>query len=215
MKWSYSKWSMFHKCPSQYEWHYLLKKPRSTSPQLERGIDIHKKAENFVKGDITGFPDELKQFKREFVNLRKAYAEGDGFTEADISYNSDYEHCTGSVTDYFTGYIDYLHFKDLTSLVIDYKTGKSYPEHEEQGSAYANAIFINEPAIEQVTAEFWYLDYGTTKDFTWDSDDAEELKKLWDSRAKDLEKTKRFKPTPNKMCGYCMRNKKNGGDCNG
>ena len=66
-RWSYSRWSKYHDCPAQYEWDYLLHPGKKiSSPAMERGLDIHKKAENFVNGKITGMPNELGYFASEF-----------------------------------------------------------------------------------------------------------------------------------------------------
>lgn len=213
MKWSYSRWSMYNSCPSQYEWHYILKKPRRSMPQAERGIDIHRKAEYYVKGEITKIPDELLHFKDEFNYLKKEFKAERGFTELDVSYNSLYLPTTMKVSDNYMGFIDYLHFDNNQCTVIDYKTGKHYDSHREQAHSYANACFILEPQLGLVDVEFWYLDYGFTKSFVWKNSEKSKMNKVWIARISRMEKDKTFKKCPNKFCGNCARNKKHGGDC--
>lgn len=219
-KWSYSRWSMYHTCPSQYQWHYQLGHKRGSSYVLERGIAIHKKAENFVKGKITGLPSELKNFTTEFKTLRREYRRGRGRTEPDISMNRDRTASNRKDTDYFIGFADYAHCtyaKDEINLsalaVIDYKTGRKYPGHKEQGCVYALVLLCLNPSVDQVAVEFWYLDSGEVTEFTFYRKDLERLLAVWDRRINKMYADKVFEATPNQFCKWCARNTKNGGDC--
>jgi len=182
---------------------------------MERGLDIHKKAENYVNGKITGLPNELVKFKDEFISLKKEYKAGNGFTEPDVSYNSIGKRSNGKMTDYFIGYADFLHFEGNVCTIIDYKTGKAYDEHREQGHAYGTACMVIEPAIEQVNVEFWYIDQGTSRHFEWTNKEIVEMQTLWEKRINKMYADTFFKKTPNRFCNWCQRNKKHGGDCDG
>ena len=211
-KWSYSRLSMYMKCPAQYEWFYVLKKPRSSSPALERGIDIHKKAENYVNGKIKGMPRELEKFSDEFKQLRKEFKKGVGFCEPDVSLNEDLTLSSKFKTNWFIGFLDFAHVaKELT--VIDYKTGKKYPDHMEQGHVYSMALLVLNPNYEKVNVEFWYLDSGETTEFTYYQKDLKKMLRAWKARVDRMYADKTFKATPHKFCGWCDRNIKNGGDC--
>ncbi|HEO64627.1 MAG TPA: hypothetical protein ENI73_02040 [Spirochaetes bacterium] len=215
-RWSYSRWSKYNKCPASYEWDYLMGHPRKPpTPAMARGLDTHKKAENYVNGKITGLPDCLNKFSNEFKTLKKEYRLGNGFNELDVSYNSLYKRSNGERTDYYIGYVDYLHFDAHICTVIDYKTGRQYPEHREQAHSYATACMLIEPMIEVVCAEFWYLDTGYGKRFEWARKDVNKMQALWDRRVSKMYSDKTFKKTPHKFCNWCNRNKKNGGDCGG
>jgi len=221
-RWSYSRWAMYHLCPRQYHWYYILKMPRTTSYAMERGLDIHKKAENFVKGKITGMPSELKKFAPEFKALRREYRRGRGRTEPDISMNRDRTASTKEDTDYFIGFADYAHCTydkgevNLSALaVIDYKTGRKYPGHREQGNIYALILLCLNPSVDKVTVEFYYLDSGFVTEFIIHRKDLERLMAVWDRRITKMYSDKVFEATPNKFCKWCNRNKLNGGDCDG
>lgn len=69
--WSLSALQLYEQCPKKYYLEKIKKVPVPSSPALERGIDIHAKAEGFLKGTITGLPNELQKFKNEFENLKK------------------------------------------------------------------------------------------------------------------------------------------------
>lgn len=217
-KWSYTRWSMYAKCPAQYEWHYVLGHKRGKSAALERGLDIHKKAENFVKGIIKGLPNELTHFSNEFKNLKKEYNAGHGFTEPDISLTKNFEASTKFETDWFIGFADYAHFSEELT-VIDYKTGKRYPEHRDQGHAYSMSLLHLNPTIEKINVEFWYLDIPDPEKnilpFEFQRNDLNRMTRLWQKRINTMYADKRFEATPNKFCKWCARHKRNGGDCDG
>ena len=218
-KWSYSRYSCYHDCPSMYEWRYILKKDKFVqSPAMIRGLNIHAKAENFVNGKINGLPNELNNFKSEFLNLKKEFKKGNGFTEPDISMNLDHTPSTKFESNWFVGFADFAHFGDELT-VIDYKTGRKYPSHQDQGHAYSMALLAMNPDVHNVNVEFWYLDEKrhdkAIKEFHFTQNDFPRMKKLWVNRIDKMYGDKKFIKTPYEWCKSCSRNKKNGGDCSG
>lgn len=214
-RWSYSRWSKYNTCPAQYEWDYVLRLgKRVTSPAMERGLDIHKKAENFVNGKIKGLPNELKKFATEFKVLKREYKKGKGYTEPDISMNYNRTASNKKDTNYFIGFADYAHITDSLT-VIDYKTGRKYPGHKEQGCIYSLVLLCLNPKIDEVTVEFWYLDSGEVTEFAYHRKDLERLLAVWDRRINKMYNDKVFEKTPHQYCKSCNRNKRNGGDCDG
>jgi len=213
-RWSYSRYSMYAKCPAQFHWHYILKKPRDSSHALERGLDIHAKAENFVNGKITGLPKELDNFAREFKALKREFNKKHGYCEPDISVDSKGKKSTKAKSDYFVGFADFFHNppKDILT-VIDYKTGKQYPDHQDQGHAYSTFLLLLNPDHEEIDVEFWYLDSGEVKHFHFTQKDLPRMLKLWERRINKMYADKLFKPTPHKFCNWCA--KKKAGKCNG
>lgn len=221
MKWSYSRWSKYHDCPSMYEWQYILKKVNFVkTPAMIRGEDIHKKAENYVNGKIKGLPKELNNFSQEFQNLRREFKKGNGFCEPDISTNIDGTPATRKTTNYFIGFADFFHKPvDVIPTVIDYKTGKQYPSHQSQGHAYSTFILFQNPSFEAIDVEFWYLDdprsQTNVKHFYFKQKELPKMLALWDKRITTMYNDTKFKKTPYQWCNSCPRHKNNGGDCNG
>lgn len=214
-KWSFTRWQMFNACPAQYEWHYLFRKPRLPSPAMDRGIKIHKLAEDYVKGSIKRLPPELKRFANEFKILKAEYKKGIGFTEPDVSINSLLKRSNRMGTDWLIAFADFIHFDNDTCTIIDYKTGRPYDKHRDQGHLYAMACLFSEPELKNIDVEFWYLDTGQTKDFFWHRGNLENMLGIWEKRTEPMFTAKKFPKKRNKFCSSCARNKKNGGDCNG
>lgn len=192
------------------------KRVRATSPAMERGLDIHKKAENYVNGKITGMPKCLLNFKKEFVALRRAYKKGWCSTEPDISMSSNLKPSTSKKTDFFIGFAD-LDYHHGDRIVIDYKTGKRYPGYREQGHAYSTCLLAMNSKIEFITVEFWYLDIKepgmSTSEFVYTQDDLAGMLKVWNKRIDRMYADTKFTKTPYQWCRSCPRNKNNGGDC--
>lgn len=221
-KWSYSRFSMFQKCPAQYHWHYIKKMPRLPSKALDNGLRIHKLAEDYVKGKIKRLPKELDNFEDEFKSLKKLYKQEKGFTEPDISITESLESSKMEDTDWFIGFADFILFNDDEIVLIDYKTGRYYPSHQEQGHAYAMALMALNPDVENVYVEFWYLDNGNVKEYSFTRSEYKAMLKVWQTRINRMYKehhkmikTKKAEATPNKFCKWCARHKKHGGDCDG
>lgn len=212
---SYSRYSMYAKCPSQYEWHYILKKPRKKSPALDRGLEIHSKAEKFVQGELRKLPAELHHFSQEFAVLRKMYKEGIGHTEPDVSINAKWTASTKAKTDFIIAFADFLKIIETSpvSVIVDYKTGKKYSEHKDQGHMYATCIMTRHPWIDHTKVKFWYVDYDDAANFEWRRKDLAQMQRTWQARHDKMYGDKKFRATPNKFCNWCARNIKNGGDC--
>lgn len=213
-KWSYSRYSMYAKCPAQYEWFYKLKMPRETSRALERGLDIHAKAENFVNGKIKGMPKELEKFAPEFKALKREFKKKHGYCEPDISTNKDGSPAKMKTTDYFIGFADFFHKPPKNvCTVIDYKTGRQYPEHKSQGHAYSTFLLLQHEDIDEIFVEFWYLDSGEVTEFHFKRENLPDMLALWERRINKMYVDKTFKPTPHKFCKWCGKYK--AGKCNG
>lgn len=212
--WSYSRWSTYDKCPAQYYYQSIKRLPRETSPALERGKDIHAKAERFVMGEIRGIPNELANFYNEFNALKRFFKKGEGFTEIDLSLDSSWQPSSMKETDYFIGFADYVHFpQSNVATVIDYKTGKLYPGHRDQGHCYGMASLLRDENLARVDVEFWYLDYGTTQKWSWDRSQLEQMKALWARRVEKMHNEKRFEAKPSPLCKWCTYRASNGGPC--
>lgn len=213
-KWSYSRWSMFHRCQAQYDYAYIQRLPRhGTSAALERGLAIHKKAEEFVKGNITGMPDELAKFAKEFKVLRKEYKAGNGFTEIDVSIDSNWQRSNMRETDYLIGFADFVHFEEEAVTIIDYKTGRQYPSHRDQAHVYAMACMCSDEDIQEAQVEFWYLDHSKTQSWNWPRKQLEQMKTVWKKRVDKMINCKNYEARPNNLCKWCDYSASKGGPC--
>lgn len=214
--WSYSAWSTFNKCKLQYKLKHLDKIQTPPSPALTEGLRVHKIAEQYLLGNISGFPDELQTFKEKFQML-KEYGVA---TETDLAVTKDWEPTTwDSWNDVWCRGKDDADIYDSNDdelLIIDFKTGGNYPEHKEQTDLYITLGFAHYD-VKQIRVQNWYLNTGerdhemvaTLKQ--WPA-----KKKKWAKRAGEMESCKKFKASKGaSCCNWCPYNSKGLKMCDG
>jgi hypothetical protein len=88
--------------------------------------------------------------------------------------------------------------------IIDFKTGRPYPDTKDQSELYAVGAFQSFPELESIDAEFWYLDSGEVVDYHYTRDEFKKLKRTWATRGRTLLAARQFPPTTNVYnCKYC------------
>jgi RecB family exonuclease len=225
--WSFSRYNDYRTCPLKARFKHVDKLKEPKNDAMQRGIDIHKLAETYIKGELSTIPPELKKFTDMFKDLRKAAkrkvlpakVENSLALKRDWTETvwNDWNHCWLRVNTDAENYDG-----PETIKLYDWKTGKpsSYKvdEYMEQLELYALAAMVMYPWVAQVTVKLVFLDTGdvfpsadTPVVFT--RADIPRLKKLWEKRVKPMLTDTVFKPTPNSLCKYCHFRKSNGGPC--
>jgi hypothetical protein len=229
--WSHSRYKKYVQCPLSAKLEYLdrIKDPSPKHPAMQRGIDIHDLAENYVLGRLKRLPKELKLFAEEFKALKKlkvpieveqqwAFTKGwkvTGWFDSDcwlrVMLDCNY------VIEYAEGHV---------LKCIDYKTGKIRPELQEQYmeqlELYAIAGFLKYADVDIVEGELWYLDEGVLMGEGYEGDpnfgvfhrkDLAKLKKKWEKKTKAMLGDTIFAPRPGNYCRWCWYKKDKGGHC--
>jgi len=206
--WSYSRISNYLTCPLQFAHKNIIKEiPQPAYYASERGTAIHKKAEHFVKGNITGMPDELKPFAKELRELKRLQAG----TEVDLTFTQGWKptHAKDWGGAWCRVALDSLVIQDELATNIDYKTGKIYDSHELQGLIDAAATFAHFPEVEQVDVEFWYFDLMEKENVmaeTYTRGQYARLQKYLIKLTKPMFSDTKFKPKKNAYCYNCYVN---------
>jgi hypothetical protein len=238
-EWSFSRWQEYMSCPFKAYCKVILKlgKFDSKSPALVAGNRAHSLAEAYVSGKVPelGYkeeprskaftawltkaakgtlPEELSCFTEEFAVLRaKKYK-----TEEQWCFKSDWSQTRfddwGNV--WHRMKIDTHNVEGTHGVMVDYKTGKKYPEkHDLSLDDYALGMFLMYPQLETVMAVLWYLDIGEESEprhFT--RADVPKLKKYWEKATFKMLNDERFIPKPSNFeCRYCDFSKAKGGPC--
>lgn len=212
--WSYTRLQDYRKCPLQYRLKNIDKLPQPPSRALEKGIEWHKKAEHFLKGHIRGMPKELKSFGDEFKMLKKLGAAA----EESWATDRNWKPCAGD--DFNRAWV---RFKADSSLyvpeekeltVIDFKTGKMYSSHDDQGELGAVIGSAHHQDAKTIDVEFWYLESGDTKTFTFPLKGIPKLKKKFETEVGKMLRDRTFKATPSDdACRFCPYRSDKGGPC--
>lgn len=109
-KWSFSQWENYNSCPQRWKFKSVMKLPSSPpGPAAARGLDMHDRAEKFIKGEIDvdyavhgdptlRFGDKKPAvISQKYIPILEAYRDhpnGDRHTEKEVAFDSDW-HCSG------------------------------------------------------------------------------------------------------------------------
>lgn len=214
--WSYSRYADYQQCPFRFKLKYIDKRPDPGSVHMQRGNDIHKLAEDYVTGKLKTLPKELKNFDKEFKQLRSIKPE----VEQQWGFRQDWSHTgrPGWFGDdvWFRAKADVaIVYDDNTGEVIDHKTGRKYDTNEDQVELFSLAMFRRYPHLTDITTRLWYLDQTTDNEVIreYTLKDAALIQKDWTKRVVPMFVDKKFAPKPNDKCKWCVFRKANGGPC--
>ncbi len=217
--WSFSRYNDWVLCPFKAKLKHIMKLKEPGSPAMERGSEIHKLAENFVKMKAKDpCPPELATFEEEFRYLQ---AKGVG-VETQWAFTSAWTSTGWFDRDAWCRLVVDLHWvEDLAAggkrlILVDHKTGKINVDHEEQLSLYALGGLLKYPDVTEVKIELWYLDHGEVRpegEKVYLRADLGNLKKTWDRRVKPMLVDTQFKPRPGDACRWCHWKAAKGGPC--
>lgn len=212
--WSYSRYADYTQCPLKFKLKHIQRLPTKGSPAMERGSQVHKEGELWLKSktkappppSYTHFKDDMLQLK----TLKPLVEQQWGFTKS------------WEPTDWF-GRDTHLRivtdvsviYDDGSADIIDFKTGRKYETNQEQMDLFSTGPFMKWPKIEHVTTRLWYLDQPrdnvVEQEFT--RDDFERIKKEWEKRIRPMFADTKFAPRPNDKCRWCDFRKEAGGPC--
>lgn len=234
--WSYSRLMQYEKCPAAYKFQVIDKLPEPGSAAMERGSDIHKKAEACLNSKKMKIPQELMRLKPEITLLRKINA----VAEDQWTFTHDFLSSTSwfgkdawarlkidAVAELQFGMTDGIRELQVAGKspadkskgvwVVDWKTGKFRPEASvDQLELYVLGAFLLRPDATFALASLAFTDVGQlVHSFRLrDPRALSGLKKKWIARVEPLQKDTKFKATPSpSACFWCFYNKKKGGPC--
>lgn len=220
--WSYSRYNDYDTCPLMFKLKHIDKIKPPGSAAMDRGSDIHKLGENFLKdpkakkppAEYAYFADQMKELKA--LNPR---------VELQLGFTSNWTPAYSSPRDPHGWFardtwlrivcdVD-VRYEDHTADIIDFKTGRRYDTNEAQVELFSCAPFMEDPKIQSVTTRLWYLDQPVDNEVVreYTRKDFEAIKKDWTKKVKPMFVDKRFAPKPNRRCGTCHFRKTNGGPC--
>lgn len=208
--WSYSRYSVYKKCPFKAKCQYVDKLHTPSSPQMNRGSEIHKMLENNLRNRKNKISEDFR-FMNPVVNeFRKLHA----IPEEEIAFDRLWQP---------TGWFDknaWLRVKTDVGMwldenwrgTVDYKTGKEWDDHRDQSDLYALTEFQRfEP--EKVDVKFIYVDIPKTVVYEYSITEFELMKEIWNTRGEVMTKDKVFKPRPGGHCRRCPFSKMVDGPC--
>lgn len=217
LPWSYSKLSLYEQCPLKAALSYPTEGPRPVyrqHPAAARGDAIHLELETWMKSSrLIDVPDIAKPFEPHLLELRKAKAR----TEEPWYFNSSWQTTSSRTARWLTMKLDVSAISpedSAAATVVDYKTGRIYETHEDQGKLYALGTFQRYPAVTKVKVEFWYIDQSRIRDAGYARKrDAKPIRSDFERRLARMIDDDKCAPKPNPFCRWCQFSKEAGGPC--
>lgn len=210
-RWSWSSLSIYRTCHFWAKLRYIDRlplPPRDDTAANERGVRMHKGAEDFVFNGAE-FPAELTKFQQQLHDARDVHHAVPGAVrgEAPLYFNANWKPC-----DEANKWLTII--PDLTIVVprefnvtVDYKSGKRYGneiKHHGQGQLYAIGQWCTDASFDVYEAEFWYLDLGQIWPMQFYANQLEHARAKLDAEVNRMFEDKFFRPSPSKQnCRYC------------
>lgn len=214
--WSYSRYSDWRRCPLATKLKHIDRIKEPGSEAMERGNQIHKSAEAYIKGQVAKLAPELVLFKDEFKLLRGLYKKKSlpvvvednwAFTaEWDQTRWDDWTNCWVRIK------LDCAHHvEDDFMVVTDWKSGRMREEknveYTEQLELYALSALLIHDWLERVQVRLGWTDAGVfwpEEPLVFTREDISRLKKEWNKRVKPMMTATAFPPKANKDCRWCF-----------
>lgn len=207
MRHSYSKISTYMKCPLQMKGKYILKIRDERGPAAQRGIDIHKQFESAVQLQLP-LPDEFN-FYDEYVKKLAGSS-----CELKVAVDRDWQPLPyDDPNAWLVGIIDLWTVRADRGTLLDWKTGKEYPDHVMQKEFYVALIGDHHPEVEIFETTNVYVDQKTVRTHRFTRGDLENLRERWGNRIRRMEADDQYPATPGPYCRWCPVSHKKGGPC--
>ena len=214
--WSYSSLSQFEKCPKQWEYARIQKLPQPPSAALERGNRVHAELERALRSfPDAGVPEVSLIEYIAALKLRKPRVEEMWHFDRRWNFVGTEFVPTSWLLVKMDAYVaPVVGRKARNAHVIDWKTGRQYPDHEQQGELYALAsvardggaeVDVDMVYVDQAHVEKWSLPVGPEV-FT-------EATGEWTARAEKMLGTTEYRATPGKACHWCPFSGRKKGPC--
>lgn len=206
---SYSKLSTHKKCPARFKYAYVdrIQTPKSESPQMQRGTEIHESVEHFMLGATPQLhPDIHERYGQFFLGLRQSHQ---CFPELAFAINKEFQPVPyDDPTAWFRGYFD-LKILPLAEsqgelIVYEFKTGGIYDaEHADQRLKYGTVALVQHPEFDRVKVITVYLDKTEFREVVYYRMMMKEYEAMLRREISGVEADTVFITKPQFLCRYC------------
>lgn len=206
---SYSGMSLFKRCPRAWEDVYINGNRSPSGKAAERGTQIHDAIEKFFLG--APYPSAIKELKP-WQAYMEHLLQYEPIAEAKVAVDENWEAVSyDDPKAILRGKIDLVYSVGGLTHILDWKTGKVYDTHPEQGRTYV--ALSNEDS--KYMASFVYIDQPlVVHSTTYAIPEREGMINLLKQQIEDIRGADEFPPTPSRdNCKWCDLSWRNGGKC--
>ena len=221
--WSYSSLTKFEKCPAQWKYAKIDRLPDPSGPAAARGSRIHAQLERALKTEDAGVPEvslvdyvAALRLRRPEVEVMWHFDRDWQFLGPDL-YEPGANRALAKASWLLVKMDAYVAptpgRKPRPAHVVDWKTGKIYPDHEQQGELYAvssasrdggTAVDVDMVYVDQAHVEKWRLEIGAA---------LEEMQGEWAERAEKMLTATEYRAKPGQGCHWCSFSGRKKGPC--
>jgi len=221
---SYSRWSLWKKCPKAYKLKNVDKVDTGpTSKALINGRKVHEAVATYLQGGASEQPPQLsKHFHTVGFGLRQKYKAKYCTVERQMAFDRDNRPVSWFGKNAYTRFIwdvlvtDHRRSSDVTKAqAVDWKTGKPYGSYADQMQIFSIPAFWAYPKLETFSGHLLYLDSGEDREFEVTRDQFYNgVERTWLGNIRMMESDQAFLPTPSKeACRFCDFGPRNLGIC--
>lgn len=200
----------YEQCPLKYKFRYIERIPEKgeKSVAASRGITHHKAIEDFINIGAP-LPQTMSFYESFLSGLR-----GHGVAEHKVALDSKWQVVAWDAEDvWLKAVLDYKVPQPPKLTIYDWKTGKIYPDHDDQKHLYAMIEFAEHPDVIEIDAIHMYVDLRKNTKKTYRREWVEAGRQKWQHRVDVMENDKGFIPNPTYGCRFCPYRKEVGGPC--
>lgn len=214
---SYSRWSLWDKCPAAFKYQHIDRLPVKPSAAMEKGRRVHDELAKYIAGAADARPESARLFTQMVDGLRTAKANNPKAVHVELQFAVDRDLLPVewfSRNAWFRAAWDVLVEDGGEAKAVDWKTGRPYGSYEDQKQLFALAAFWRDKRLEQITGYWAYLDPGEVHEATFTRDQVVALTDLWRGNASMMEADRAFRPKPSESaCRFCDFSWRKGGPC--
>lgn len=221
---SFSTWTGVEKCPARVKYAKIDRLPDPIGPPGQRGLVVHGVLERYARGEAA-LTSELMRWRPQIDSVKARATHF--YPELEVSLTRSWRR-TSWERGRVRSKMDLVAFygPDEAELV-DYKTGREYPDHADQLELYATKLLHLYPKLVKVAAADWYLDAGAPQRHdarptvvvrsvaahTFHRDEHAQRLALWRDRFDALLDRTEWPAKRNPGCKHCPFNVRRGGPC--
>lgn len=206
---SYSGKSLYRECAFRWADVYINGNRQPSGRAADRGVYLHELLESFFKGTAP-YPSGNKALApwqpfMEGLSLYEPTAEGE------VAVTKEWNRCSfDSPIAYFRGKKDLDIEAGRTLILFDWKSGKVYDNHKDQGKAYSAATI----GYDKYIVNFVYLDIPFhIQRWEYSGEEVMQIKEELITEIEEIRNAKEYPKTPGDHCRWCHLSWRNGGDC--
>jgi hypothetical protein len=207
---SYSGMSLYKQCPKLWHDSYILGNKSPSGPAAERGTRLHDALEKFFKGEFI-FPvadKTLAPWERYMKTLMRFEPSAEAEVAVDQFWRPVAFDDPGA---WFRGKKDLDVRTSIRKHIFDWKSGKIYPDHVQQGKAY---VALDPEDWDEYVVKFAYLDIPLhVQKWRYTAPQKLEIRGEIDQVIEVIRMDEEHRATPGDKCQWCHKSWRRGGDC--